>query len=124
MKTMQRRQFIAHMATTTALLLSTASAYSADRINGANNRINVALIGCGGRGKLVSKLMRDAPDVEFVAVCDAYAPRMAEAKEWAGPRCKDFGDFRKILDLKEVDAVLIATPDHWHAIPAVLACQA
>jgi predicted dehydrogenase len=120
---MKRREFIRQVTATTAVL-STASAYSADRISGANERVNVALIGCGGRGKHVAKLMRGVPNVEFVAVCDAYEPRMAEAKESAGPRCKDLADFRKILELKEVDAVLIATPDHWHAIPAVLACQA
>ena len=120
---MKRREFIQRMATTTAAL-STTSAFSAERIVGANERVNIALIGCGGRGKHVAKLMRDVPNVEFAAVCDAYEPRMDEAREWAGPRCKAFHDFRKILELKEVDAVLIATPDHWHAIPAVLACQA
>jgi predicted dehydrogenase len=120
---MKRRQFLKQVAQTTAAL-STVSAFSADRVRGANDRVNVALIGCGGRGKAVAKLMREVPNVDFVAACDAYDPRTDEAKEWAGPHCKAFRDFRKILEMKEVDAVLIATPDHWHAIPAVLACQA
>jgi predicted dehydrogenase len=120
---MKRRAFLKNVATSAAAL-STISAFSAERVRGANDRVNVALIGCGGRGKAVAKLMRDVPNVDIVAVCDAYDPRSDEAREWARPQCKAFRDFRKILEMKEVDAVLIATPDHWHAIPAVLACQA
>lgn len=120
---MKRRQFIKQVAVTAAAITTTSS-FSAQRVRGANERVNVALIGCGGRGKAVAKLMREVPNVDFVAVCDVYDPRTDEAKEWAGPQCKPFRDFRKILELKQVDAVLIATPDHWHAIPAVLACQA
>lgn len=120
---MKRRAFFKNVATSAAAL-STMSVFSANRVRGANDRVNVALIGCGGRGKAVAKLMRDVPNVDFIAVCDAYDPRMDEAREWAGSHCKGFRDFRRILEMKEVDAVLIATPDHWHAIPAVLACQA
>jgi predicted dehydrogenase len=120
---MKRRYFLKQVAATTAAI-STTTAFSADRVRGANDRVNVALIGCGGRGKTVAKLMRDVAGVDFVAVCDVYDPRTDEAKEWAGPPCKASRDFRKVLEMKEVDAVLIATPDHWHAIPAVLACQA
>jgi predicted dehydrogenase len=120
---MKRRAFLKNVATSAAAL-STMSAFSAERVRGANDRVNVGLIGCGGRGKTVAKLMRDVPNVGFVAVCDAYDPRTDEAREWAGPQCRAFRDFRKILEMKEIDAVLIATPDHWHAIPAVLACQA
>ena len=120
---MKRREFIKRLAQT-ASAVSVGSAYSAQRLLGANDRVNIALIGCGGRGLLDARLMRAAPNVDFVAVCDVYDPRAAEAREWAGLHAKSFRDFRKVLDLKEVDAVLIATPDHWHAIPAVLACQA
>src|SRR5258705_3643776 len=120
---MKRREFIRQVAATTAVL-STRTALSAERVPGSNERVNVGLIGCGGRGKLVAKLMREAPNVDFIAACDAYEPRAEEAKEWAGPHCKGVRDFRKILEMKDVDAVLIATPDHWHAIPAVLACAA
>jgi predicted dehydrogenase len=120
---MKRREFIKQVAQATAAV-STMSAFSAERVIGANDRVNVALIGCGGRGRLVSRLMREAPNVDFVAVCDVYDPSAASAKEWAGPNAKSFRDFRKALEMKEVDAVLVATPDHWHAIPTVLACQA
>jgi len=120
---MKRRQFIKRMAQTAAALSAT-SALSADRVTGANERVRVGLIGCGGRGMNVAKLMRDMPDVDFVAVCDLYPPHLARAKEWAGSSAKEFKDFRRLLEQKDLDAVLIATPDHWHAIPTVLACQA
>lgn len=120
---MKRRQFIKHVAQAAAAV-STVSAFSADRVIGANDRVNVALIGCGGRGRLVSRLMREAPNVDVVAVCDVYEPAAASAKEWAGPVAKSFRDFRNVLEMKEVDAVIVATPDHWHAIPTVLAIRA
>lgn len=120
---MRRRQFLKHVAQTAATV-STMSAFSAERVIGANDRVNVALIGCGGRGKLVARLMREVPNVDFVAMCDVYDPSANSAKEWAGPMAKAFRDFRKALEMKEVDAVVVATPDHWHAIPTILACQA
>ncbi len=101
-----------------------ASALSADRVARANARVRVGLIGCGGRGMLVARLMREVPEVEFAAVCDLYPPHLARAGEWAGASAKAYQDFRRVLEQKDVDAVLVATPDHWHAIPTVLACQA
>jgi predicted dehydrogenase len=62
--------------------------------------------------------------IDFIALCDVYDAQFAATREWAGERIKMVKDFRRILEMKDVDAVLIATPDHWHAIPAVLACQA
>lgn len=119
---MKRREFIKSIASATAALSTTAVA--ADRVPRANDRVRMGLIGCGGRGMLVAKLMREVPNVEFVAVCDVYQPRLDEARAWGGADCKPFSDFRRLLEMKDIDAVLIATPDHWHAIPAVLACQA
>jgi predicted dehydrogenase len=120
---MKRRQFIKGLAQT-SLAISSISAWSAERARGANERVNVALIGCGGRGNLVGKLMAAVPGVEFIALCDVYDAQFANARDWAGARCKMEKDFRRVLEMKDVDAVLIATPDHWHGIPAVLACQA
>ena len=101
-----------------------AAAASAGRILGANDRVRVGLVGCGGRGRYVAGFMREAPGTEFAAVCDVFEPNAARAREWAGPTCRQFADFRKLLELKDIDAVLVATPDHWHASIAVLACQA
>lgn len=119
---MKRRRFLKYAATTTATLAATTRAVR--RASASNDQIRVGLIGCGGRGKFVARHMRDVPGVEFTAVCDVYERNLNSACEWAGPHCNAFSDFRKLLDQNNVDAVLIATPDHWHAIPAVLACQA
>jgi predicted dehydrogenase len=100
------------------------TAGSAARILGANERVTVGLVGCGGRGRYVSRLMREAPGVEFGAVADVYEHNAAAAKEWAGERARAFQDFRRLLERKDIDAVLVATPDHWHALITVLACQA
>src|SRR5439155_5144493 len=119
---MQRRQFIKRMVQAGAVV--SASALPARRVLGANERVRVGLIGCGGRGMHVAGLMRQAPNVEFAAVCDLYPPHLARAKEWAGSAAKEHKDFRGLLEQDDLGAVLIATPDHWHAIPTVLACQA
>src|SRR5438034_117044 len=119
---MKRRQFIKRMVQAGAVV--SASALSARRVLGANERVRVGLIGCGGRGMHVAGLMRQAPNVEFAAVCDLYPPHLARAKEWAGSAAKEHKDFRGLLEQDDLGAVLIATPDHWHAIPTVLACQA
>src|SRR6516164_3410254 len=116
---MQRRQFI-QKASGTALV--SAAAFS--RILGANDRVNVALVGCGGRGREDAGLLRQIPGVNIVAVCDVYQPHAAAAKAWAGTGCQFYSDFRRLLEQKEIDAVLVATPDHWHAGVTVLACQA
>ena len=60
----------------------------------------------------------------FGATADVYLPNAERAKEWAGPNAKAYQDFRRLLEQKDIDAVLVATPDHWHATAAVLACQA
>jgi predicted dehydrogenase len=113
---MLRRNFVQTSGVVTAL--------SAARVLGANDRLNVGLIGCGGRGRFVARLMREAPNVAYTAVADVYTNNGEIAREWAGSDAKFFQDFRKLLERKDVDAVHIATPDHWHAIATVLACQA
>lgn len=100
------------------------AASSAGRALGANDRVIVGLIGCGGRGRYVAQLMREAPGVEYAAAADVYLPNAERAREWAGPKAQAYQDFRRVLDRKDIDAVQIATPDHWHAIITVLACQA
>lgn len=112
---MNRRRFIQ-----SAAVLGLA----ATRVLGANDRIRVGLIGCGARGQLVGKLMAQVPNVEFAALCDVYHAQIPSALEWAGQGAKIVKDFRRVLEMKDIDAVVVATPDHWHAIPTVLACQA
>lgn len=101
------------------------TALSAARVLGANDRLNVGLIGCGGRGRFVAQNMRDSsPNVAYTAVADVFRSNAEKARQWAGGDAKLLQDFRKLLELKNVDAVHIATPDHWHATAAILACQA
>ncbi len=116
---MQRREF---MQQTSATLATTA--LSAQRILGANDRVRLGLIGCGGRGSEVASHMNKVPGAQYVAVCDVYGPNAAQAKAALNPAAVSYGDFRKLLESKEVDAVHIATPDHWHAAITVLACRA
>jgi predicted dehydrogenase len=94
------------------------------RVLGANDRVNLGVIGCGGRGSDELKRFLKQPDINAVAVCDVYEPFMARAVETAGGKVATHKDFRQLLDRKDIDAVLIATPDHWHALQTVMACRA
>ncbi len=101
------------------------TALSASRVIGANDRIGIALIGCGGRGRQVASLVLKAPNVEYRTLCDVYEERGGQAsQQLAGGKGTVAGDFRKVLEQKDIDAVHVATPDHWHAAVVVLACQA
>lgn len=106
-----RRHVLRTTATSAAVL--TAASYS--RILGANERIRLGLIGCGGRGRYVLETFVKSDQVEVPAVCDVWPERSAEAKKKSAPNAVQFIDHRKLLDSKGLDAVLIATPDHWHA---------
>ena len=121
---MRRREFIKQVAGTAAAV-STMSAFSADRVVGANDRINIALIGCGGRGLTVARLMKQVPNVAYVAFCDVYEPNARSARQSLGADgAETYKDFRRILERNDIHAVHVATPDHWHAMPTILACQA
>ena len=112
---MNRREFLSGAA---------ALASSSSRVHGANNRVVVGLIGCGSRGSYVASKMREAPDVEFGAVCDVYEANAAKAHDWAGAKSKQYSDFRKLLENKDIDAVMVSTPDHWHSAITIMACEA
>jgi predicted dehydrogenase len=115
-----RRDFIKHGIATGATL-----AASRTRILGANDRIRIALIGAGRQGRGVMRGFTQQEDVQIVAVSDVYEPHtnlaVTEAKLQNVQKQKDF---RKILDDKSIDAVIIGSPDHWHAQMTVMACQA
>jgi predicted dehydrogenase len=93
-------------------LAFTAASYS--RILGANDRLGLGVIGCGERGRGDMRLFLKQTGVQVVAVCDIYGEMIDRAQQMA-PGAQAFTDHRKLLELKEVDIVLIATPDHWHA---------
>ena len=95
---------------------------------GANDRINVALIGCRnmGWGDLNDALLR--PEVRCVALCDVdrkiLEDRAAELEKRTGVKPDLYGDYRKLLERQDLDAVIIGTPDHWHCLQMVDACAA
>ena len=140
---MERREFLSKTARAGLAL----TALSASRVSGANDRLRVGLIGCGGRGTFDARLMRGTPEdiqavapdnyhggnldprlkeprnVEIAALCDVYGTRLNTAKSWA-PQAKTETEFRKVLDDKEIDAVIVATMDQWHAQMMIMACEA
>src|SRR5262245_42594583 len=121
-----RRDFVRQFgeaAIVSGLVSSGFSAASYDRILGANDRIVMGLIGCGGRGQDVMREFLGL-GVEFDGVCDPDASRMAEAQQLTNKKAQVTRDFRHLLEEKNIDAVIVATPDHWHALPTILACEA
>jgi predicted dehydrogenase len=100
----------------------TAASYS--RVQGANDRVNVGFLGCGLIGLRHIADFKQLPDVNLAAVCDAYQPRIEYAQSQCGSNPKPFQDFRKMLEDKSIDAVVISTPDHWHALQTIMACGA
>ena len=91
---------------------------------GANDRVRLGFIGVGNRGDQVLDAFLKHSDAEVVAICDIYQPYLDFAAKKIGTNPKQFKDYRKLLELKDVDAVVIATPDHWHALQTIDACEA
>ncbi|HEY3936018.1 MAG TPA: Gfo/Idh/MocA family oxidoreductase [Bryobacteraceae bacterium] len=123
MESNSRRDFL---RTTTRLASSTALAMTAasyKRVAGANERVNLGLIGAGNRGNHVMGLFQNRPEVHVVAVCDVFGQRVEETRLKA-PGSAAFSDHRKLLEATPLDAVLIATPDHWHSRIAIDALNA
>ena len=124
---LNRRDFVKSALGTGAAMkvLGRASMVMGD-VSGANDQVNVALIGAGGRGRdLLEWVMKTGEQpktpARVVAVSDVYAKRLNKAKETA--KCEGSLDYREVLDRKDVDAVIIATPDHWHARMAIEAME-
>ncbi len=134
-----RRTFLTHSAAAVALapgalaapksIKPRVTARSASRIVGANDRINVAIIGTGGMGtvhlRAFMQQSEEDKDIQVVAVCDVYTKRKERARDIAKLTDKDVHhDYRDLLARTDVDAVLIATPDHWHGQMALDALAA
>src|SRR5690348_2781096 len=105
-----RRDFLKQAAIGTAAFML----YPPARVLGANDRVRVGMIGVGGRGSELLKQIVAVPNVELVAMADIYPRRRDEAKAKV-PNIQTFDDHRKLLDQKDIDAVIVASPLHIHA---------
>jgi len=100
----------------------TAAAYQ--RVLGANDRIQVGFIGYGLIGREHVHDFKMQKDVDVAALCEVYQPRLEEGLAACGRGAKGYRDFRELLEDKDIEAVVISTPDHWHALMTILGCAA
>ena len=100
-----------------------ASAASQVRIQGANDRLRAGIIGAGGRGRYLIGQFKEQ-GAEVAAVCDIYEPNLQAGLKEASTGARPFGDYRRLLDDKSLEAVIVATPDHWHARMVIDAVEA
>jgi predicted dehydrogenase len=116
MKEFSRRDFAKGAA------LATAASYS--RVLGANDRVRMGYIGLGNRGDQVHDAFLEHGDNETAAVCDLRDDYMDFAIKKSRAHPKKYNDYHALLDDKDIDAVVVATPDHWHALMFIDACNA
>jgi predicted dehydrogenase len=118
-----RRDFLKRAALTSAGVSLSMYGFSTGNVLGANERIRLGVIGMGRQGTDdMQNFMKHG--VEVAAVCDVFQPQLDKGLAAAGGKAKAFKDFRQVLDDKDIDVILVATPDHWHPLPMVMACQA
>ncbi len=126
---------------TFSLSAVTAATLATSRVLGANDQVRLGFIGVGNRGCQLLRAFLPHADAKIVALCDVYEPylngrydrldprfarlgkRIAQMPKLEGDVAR-FSDYRAVLDRKDIDAVVIATPDHWHAIQMIAACKA
>lgn len=120
-KPLSRRQFIAQAAKVGMLGMA---APALGRQPGPNERIHLGLIGCGGRGRAVLSNCARYPDVVVIGACDVWRERREAVVAQFKDTCKPYHDFREMLQQPDLDAVIIATPPHWHALIAIEAAKA
>ena len=105
-------------------MAGSATAASNLRVAGANDRVRLGIIGAGGRGSYLMRVANKVGGIEWVAVCDAWDQRRHQAAATAGGHVEEFADYRKLLDRKDIDGVIVAPLDHLHSTVAVAACRA
>ncbi|MBL9138436.1 MAG: Gfo/Idh/MocA family oxidoreductase [Verrucomicrobiales bacterium] len=124
-RTFLERATAAGMATSWLASARTAPRpYPRAKSRALNGRIQLGLIGCGGMGRANLNECAKHPDVVVTAACDVWKSRRDAVVEQFPGTCKAYADFREVMDSPEVDAVIIATPPHWHTLLTVAACEA
>jgi len=125
-----RRGFVLKTAAATVAVpsLVPGSALGADDSTAANDRITMAAIGVGGRGTGDMRGLMGHSEVQMLATCDPVPEHRERAKAYIDERygnrdCKTYTDFREIMARDDIDAVMIGTPDHWHALIGIAACK-
>ncbi|MGB8474253.1 MAG: Gfo/Idh/MocA family oxidoreductase [Candidatus Acidiferrum sp.] len=122
----ERRDFL--KATGKAITVGAAALALGGKILGANDRVRVAVCGVRGRGHDHIRGFAHVPGVELAALCDVdenvLNMRLGNVEQMGLPKPKPYGDVRKLLEDKDIDAISIATPNHWHSLIAIWACQA
>ena len=122
----ERRDFL--KTTGKAITVGAATLALGGKILGANDRVRVAICGVRGRGNDHIRSFPRVPGTEIVAICDidenVSSQRIAEIEKMGLPKPKSYVDIRKLLEDKDIDAISIATPNHWHSLMAIWACQA
>ncbi len=107
-----------------AVSLTAIAAASYSRLLGANDRVQVGFVGFGLIGGQHVFDFRNQTDVDMAAMCDVYQPRLEQGVAACGGKAKAYSDFRKLIDNKDLQAVVVCTPDHWHALITMMACAA
>ena len=120
-----RRQFlkITGAALATPMIVP-SSILGANGQTAPNSRLHIGLLGCGGMGRANLGECAKHPDVAVTAACDVWKARRDSVVEQFKDTCKPYADFREMLQAKDLDGVIIATPPHWHALQAIAACEA
>ena len=121
---LDRREFMKKIATGTAAAGIGFPALGKAAQAAPSDRVRVGVVGTGRQGRGDLQAFRRQPDVEIVAVCDVYKPNLDLAVKDSGGNVQTCSDFRQVLDRKDIDAVIVGAPDHWHPILMVEACQA
>lgn len=119
-----RRKFLSATAAAAAVAGLTSPAVRADGKGAVSERVRLGFIGCGRRGRQLISVFERFDDVDIAVICDVNGQSLDEAHEILERKPERQRDYRKILDRKDIDAVVIATNEHWHALVFIHACQA
>jgi predicted dehydrogenase len=118
-----RRDFMKRATLASTAFSLAMSGLSTRTVLGANDKIRLGVIGMGRQGRdNMQNFMQHG--VEVAAVCDVYEPNLQKGLKAAGGNTKTYTDFRQLLDDKDIDVIIVATPDHWHPLQCVMGCQA